>query len=255
MRLKILLSKKWLIPTLLVPLAVAAMVRLGMWQLDRLEQRQAHNRQVQTMLSAEAVELSAQTILGPDPEIKQEDLAAWEYRTAHVRGEYDPSTGMIIRNQAWEQQPGVHVLTPLLIQGTDHAVLVDLGWIPQEEYREGQWKRYIQSGPVEVQGMIRTSESPPAFGGQSNPTPQTDQHITAWNFIDIQAIQKQLPYSLLPVYIQAAPQAEQDSLPYRSQPDFDLTAGPHLGYAIQWFAFATVVGIGYPVYVYRKEEK
>jgi len=255
MKFRILLSKKWLIPTLLVPLAVVTMARLGIWQLDRLEQRQTHNQQVKTMLSAPAVELSAQTIPGPNPEITKENLSAWEYRTAHVRGEYDPGTGMIIRNQAWEQQPGVHVLIPLLIQGTEQAVLVDLGWVPQEEYRDGRWKRYIPSGPLEIQGMIRTSESPPTFGGQSNPTPHSGQRITAWNFIDIKEIQKQIPHPLLPVYIQAMPQGEQDSLPYRTQPAFELTAGPHLGYAVQWFAFATVLGIGYPVYVYRKEVK
>lgn len=254
MKPKTLLRKKWIIPTLLVPLAVAAMVRLGIWQLDRLEQRQAHNRQVRTMLSAEAVDLSAQTMLGPDPEITEEDLSAWEYRTAHVRGEVDSSTGMIIRNQAWEQQPGVHLLAPLLIQGTEQAVLVDLGWIPQAEYHEGRWKQYIPSGMLEIRGMIRTSESPPAFGGQSNPSPQPGQHIPAWNFIEIEAIQKQMSYPLLPVYLQATPQGQQDSLPYRTQPEFELTAGPHLGYAIQWFAFATVLGIGYPVYVYHKEE-
>lgn len=254
MKPRTLLSKKWLIPTLLVPLAAAAMVRLGMWQLDRLEQRQAHNQQVRAMLSAEAVDLSAQTMLGPAPEITEEDLSAWEYRSVHVRGEFDSSTGMIIRNQAWEQRPGVHLLAPLLIQGTDQAVLVDLGWIPQEEYREGKWKGYIRTGPVKLQGMIRASQSPPVLGGQSNPIPQRGQHITAWNFIDIDVMQKQIPYSLLPVYVQAAPQGEQDNLPYRTRPEFELTAGPHLGYAIQWFAFAAVLGLGYPVYVYRKEE-
>lgn len=250
MKVRILLSKKWLIPTLLVPLAVAGMVRLGIWQLDRLEQRRAHNRQVRIMRAAQPVELNAQTLSSV-----ADDLSSWEYRSVHVRGEFDPGNGMIIRNQAWEQQPGVHVLTPLLIQGTDQAVLVDLGWIPQEEYRKGQWKRYIQSGSLKLKGMIRTSQSPPALGGQSNPTPQPGKHITAWNFIDIEAIQGQMPYPLLSVYIQAAPRGEQDSLPYRTQPEFDLTAGPHLGYAIQWFAFAIVLGIGYPVYVYRKEVK
>lgn len=255
MKVRTLLSKKWLIPTLLVPLAVVVMVRLGMWQLDRLDQRRAHNRQVLAMRSAQPVELDAQTITGAYPDSVEDDLSSWEYRTARVRGEYDPGKGMIIRNQAWKHQPGVHMLIPLLIQGTDQAVLVDLGWIPQEEYRKGQWKRYIQSGPLTIQGMIRTSQSPPALGGQPNPTPQSGQHITAWNFIDIEAIQEQMPYPLLPVYIQAAPRGEQDSLPFRTQPEFELTSGPHLGYAIQWFAFATVLGIGYPVYVYRKEVK
>ena len=44
--------------------------------------------------------------------------------------------------------------------------------------------------------------------------------------------------ALLPVYIQEAPEPAWQGPPYRSQPTLDLTEGPHMGYAIQWFTFA-----------------
>jgi len=252
--LKTFFTKKWILPTLLVPLAVALMVRLGFWQLDRLDQRQAHNQQVVTMLDADAVEISAHSLTGENAAVTADDLLAWEYRDAIVRGEYDHQREMIVRNQTWEQQLGVHLLTPLKISGTDQAVLVDRGWIPLEDYQQGRWKNYTEPGEQEIRGMIRSSQSPPALGGQDNPTPQPGKHIAAWNFIDIKAIERQLPYSLLPMYIQLAPDGEEEQLPYRRRPEFELTPGPHLGYAIQWFAFAAVLGFGYPLYVYRQEE-
>jgi len=44
-------------------------------------------------------------------------------------------------------------------------------------------------------------------------------------------------------------------LPYRSAPDLELTEGPHMGYAIQWFTFAVLLLGGYPVFVNREESR
>jgi surfeit locus 1 family protein len=66
-------------------------------------------------------------------------------------------------------------------------------------------------------------------------------------------MQKQLPYPILPVYIQQSPDPAWTGLPYRSEPDLDLTEGPHLGYAIQWFTFATILFVGYPFFIHRDE--
>lgn len=254
-KLMTLLDKKWILPTLLVPLAVGVMIRLGIWQLHRLEQRQTHNQQVRNMIAEEPMMISEQGVNSGSEVIVEENLTTWEYRDAIVTGTYDHRREMVIRNQVWKKQIGVHVLTPLKISGTEQAVLVDRGWLPLEQYQQGRWRDYREPGQQRIQGMIRTSESPPAIGGQGNPTPRAGRHIESWNFVDIEAIQEQMPYSLLPVYIQLAPQGENTSLPYRSQPEFELTPGPHLGYAIQWFAFAAVLGAGYPIYVYRQEEK
>jgi surfeit locus 1 family protein len=72
--------------------------------------------------------------------------------------------------------------------------------------------------------------------------------------INVPGIASQVPYPLLPVYVQQAPDPAWVSLPHRSLPKLELTEGSHLGYAIQWFIFAAILGIGYPIYV-RREEK
>lgn len=250
---KFLTGRRWIL-TLLVPVAAAAMIRLGFWQLDRLEQRRAYNQQVRTMTAAEPVELSGGTLSGEDPAVSEHELTSWEYRTAEATGTYDHEREIVIRNQAWDNRPGVHVLTPLRIQGTDAAVLVDRGWLPQEDYQQGDWKDYREPGRQQVRGLIRLPQSEPALGGQSNPYPADGERIEAWLFVDLDAIQSQLPYPLLPVYLQQQTAEGDQHLPYTAEPEFELSAGPHLGYAVQWFGFAAVLSVGYPIYVIRKQE-
>ena len=76
-------SRRWILTTLLVIAAMGVLARLGVWQLDRLEQRRAFNARVQAQIDQPQLELS-----GPALEA---DLANMEYRQVSVTGEYDHS--------------------------------------------------------------------------------------------------------------------------------------------------------------------
>lgn len=238
-----LFSRKWVLATLLVIIAMGVMVRLGIWQLDRLEGRRAFNAHYLQQSKAEPLDLN------PVTEVLQlEDMA---YRPVVVTGRYDHSREMAIRNQSWNNQPGVHLLTPLLIDGTDHIVLVDRGWVPQDAYQTGNWDAYGETGSVRVSGILRLSQSP-TFGGRPDPTPMPGEWLNAWNFVDLPLISRQFSTPLLPVYIQQAPDPQWTTLPYRTQPTIEITEGSHLSYAIQWFAFTAILAIGYPLYLRRQ---
>jgi surfeit locus 1 family protein len=112
-------SRRWLLATLLVAAAMAVMVRLGIWQLDRLEQRREFNARVLAQINQPALVLKGPAL--------QADLASMEYRPVVVEGEYDFSQQVALRNQVWENQAGVHLLTPLRIAGTEQSVLVNRG--------------------------------------------------------------------------------------------------------------------------------
>ena len=242
--LKTLFSRRYIFLTLIVPLAVMVMIRLGFWQLDRLEQRRAFNAHIAAVSVAPSLDLTANAL--------DSDLESMEYRAVTVSGEFDHSQEIAIRNQAWGDQPGVHLLTPLKITGSDQAVLVDRGWIPLEAYQRGDWTAYEVAGTDVIEGLLRLSQAEPTFGGRPDPTPQPGETLRAWNFVNLQAIARQIPNPLLNVYIQQAPDAANLQPPYRSLPEFELTEGPHLGYAVQWFIFATILGVGYPMYVRRE---
>lgn len=239
-------SRRWILTTILVIAAMLVMARLGKWQLDRLAQRRAFNARVEAQINQPPLQLSAASL--------NEDLAVMEYRKVTVRGEYDEAQQVALRNQAMNGQWGVDLITPLRIAGTDQAVLVDRGWIPAEDYTSGNWAKYNEPGVVEVQGVIRQSQTHPDFGRRSDPTPiPGGPRLDTWNFVNVGGIARQTSYSLLPVYIQEAPNPAFAGPPIRTQPELDLSEGPHMGYAIQWFSFALLLGGGYPFFI-RKQE-
>jgi surfeit locus 1 family protein len=61
-----------------------------------------------------------------------------------------------------------------------------------------------------------------------------------------------LPYDLTSVYLIQAPEGPQTTPPYRVIPQIEISEGPHLSYAIQWFTFSAILLIGYPFFVRRE---
>ncbi|MCX8024473.1 MAG: SURF1 family protein [Thermanaerothrix sp.] len=234
--------------TLLVLAAIAVMIRLGFWQLDRLAQRRAFNARV---LAAQAM-----PVLNLNENIPLDDLEAMEYREVVVEGTYLFEDEVLLRNQVWEGRLGFHVLTPLQIRGSNWAVLVDRGWLPYEEAQLPARLSFQEQGMVTVKGIIRRGQERPDFGGVPDPTLAPGQtRLEAWNLVNIPRIQQQTRVPLLTVYIQQAPDPAWQGLPYRELPEVEISEGPHLGYAIQWFTFAAILGIGYPFYVKRQLQK
>jgi surfeit locus 1 family protein len=239
---------RWIFLTALVIVAAGLFVRLGFWQLARLNQRQAFNARVQAQVNSPALELNLAATGA--------DLYNMEYRPALATGEYDFAHQVALRNQAWNQQPGAALLTPLRIAGTERYVLVNRGWIPEADARSGDWAKYDQPGVVTVQGVIRRSESKPDFGWRADPIlAPGEPPLKTWNFANLDAIGAQSGLKLLPVYIQQGPDAARSDPPHGSTPTLDLSEGPHLGYAIQWFSFAVIAVVGYGILITRKEAK
>jgi len=236
-------QRKWILATLLVFAGTALCIRLGIWQLDRLEQRRAFNRQVESMRAMPALDLNEQ---------QPEDIASMEWRSVEVTGEYDFTEQVALRNQYYLDQYGYHLLTPLLYNGT--AVLVDRGWIPADgNSTPADWRKYDESGEVHLVGQIRLGQTKPAFGGVADALPASGERLDVWNNADITHIAGQMPYPILTVYLQPNVNAEDTEPPIPYQPALELTEGPHAGYAGQWFIFATILFFGYPFFL-RKQE-
>ena len=94
----------------------------------------------------------------------------------------------------------------------------------------------------------------PGMGGEPDPTLAPWQtSLDLWNFVDINRLQKQMPYQILPVYIEQAPVGDNAALPFRALPDPDLSEeGINAGYATVWFVFTALLIFGYPLYL-RKQ--
>jgi len=234
-------SREWLLTTFLVIVGAAVCVRLGIWQLDRLEQRRQFNAQFEEMRSAEPLNLNT---------AETDELTSMEWRKIKVTGEYDFENQVAIRNQYHNGEYGYHLVTPVLFNGK--AILVDRGWIPADQSAPENWPQFDEADQAMVTGFIQLSQTLPNRGGDVVEVSPSKPRLE-WYRVDIEAVQAQMPYHLLPVYLLQSPGENNTTPPYRIEQEFDLSDGPHLGYAIQWFIFSAILGVMYVRYVTKKE--
>ncbi len=239
-------TPRWVITTLLAATAVAGMVRLGIWQLDRLEQRREFNSRVMAQIEAPELSLPAQI---PDDANNLYDM---EYREVSASGAYDYQNEVLLRNQAREGLPGYHLITPLRLTGSKYAILVDRGFVTLEEGNPEARTAFTQAGPVQVSGILKRPVIPRYFGVPDPTLAPGETRLDAWNALHVDRIEAQTGYPLLPVILLAAPDPAHPGPPYPSVEQPDLSEGPHMGYALQWFSFAGILAIGYPFFL-RKQ--
>jgi len=231
--------------TLLVIIGALILGRLGIWQLDRLAQRRALNSSLNTRMAQPALTLAGAAI----------DPAALEYRRGEVRGVYDPAQEIVLRNRELDGTPGVHILTPLRLSSSDTAVLVDRGWIPRDQAGPAARGAFpAPPGQVLVTGIARLSQDESAGGPQDPPLGPDRRRLDAWFHVDTTRIQQQAGYPLLPIFIEQQPAPGDPALPRRVA-TADLGEGPHMGYAVQWFAFAIILMVGYIAFIYTHTKR
>jgi len=214
----------------------ATCVRLGFWQLDRLHGRKDANRAI-----AAAEAMPPRPL--PDLVAETADPTSLRFRPAVASGTYDPAHEILLYGRSSrEGASGDQVLTPLrLTDGT--AIVVDRGWIPIDQDVPVTGEAAAPSGSVTVAGVLFPPDA------ISSGSPPASERITK---VDLGEVGAALPYPILPVYLllerQAPPQP--GSLP-EPPPLPQLTNGPHLSYAVQWFSFAAIALIGYVVLLRR----
>lgn len=210
-------------------------VRLGIWQLNRLQERRGWNAYVVSQMYLPQIELAASD-LPPDELI---------YRRVAITGEWQSADEILLRNRSYNDRPGYHLVTPLRNETLPWAILVDRGWIPIESGGPAGLNQYQEGGQVIVEGILLPSEEEPSWSLLADPTlgPESEP-LRAWRVLSIELIEQQLAYPLYDYYLAQSPSGGQAVQPPIPDPDIDLSEGPHLGYAIQWFSFATIAVVG-----------
>lgn len=244
MNTPLLLRPRWLAGHLLALVLVALFITLGAWQLRRLDARTTHNDLISSRSAASPVELAAAMRQFADTGVFP------EYLVVKVSGRFSVEGEVLLRGRSLDGRPGFNLVTPLVVDDPDPAlggtaVLVERGWVPYDRDTVPVADAAPPAGTVEVIGRLRPPSSAPAGLAPRDPA---EGALTQTYYVDTARLQRQLQYPLVPAYITATamvpPQA--GDLPRPLPPD-DLTAGPHLGYAIQWFSFALVGVVGYAI--------
>ena len=200
-------------------LVAGVCVRLGIWQLDRLHQRRAHNALVAAARARPELEIREGLPLPID---------SLRDRTLRARGAYDYARERLWHGRSYEGIPGVDFITPLrLPDGT--AVLVDRGWAPSPDGYHVDQQAYREGDSADVEGL-----------GMAAPRGRGD--------VDPAALRDSLPYRVLPIVIQQSPPSAALYRPLppglTRWPSPPLSDGPHLSYVIQWFSFAVIIVVG-----------
>jgi len=240
-RFRFLRTPRWIAGLVLVVAVVVTFVNLGFWQLRRLEQRRDHNALVEERMGVPSAPLESVVARG-DPD----DAAVW--RRVEARGRYDATRQVLVRNRSLAGRPGYHVLTPLVLAGGD-AVYVNRGWIPaQTDLDEPSTGEPPPAARVHVEGLLVPGETRGGIGPRDPDSGVLDALARA----DLARLQEQSPWPVLPVVLKLDRQAPPTSgdLPV-ALPDPELSERNHLSYAIQWFLFATIAGVGFPLLLRR----
>lgn len=218
----------------LVALAVAAgCTRLGIWQLDRLEQRQTRNAAVAGRLAEPSLSVGA---VGADS-------TGLLFRRIELSGEYDSDRSIVVAGRSHMGAPGTHLLTPLRLS-SGQAVLVNRGWLPAPDAATVDLTPYEAHGAVRLEGVVLPF---PAAGVPD----RAASFRRVWFRLEGDALRAQFPYPVAPFYVQVLPEPGASGYPVRL-PLPELDDGPHLGYALQWFSFAAIAVIGWGVLIFRR---
>lgn len=217
----------------LIALALAALfVRLGIWQLDRRQERRARNSMIAAQAAAPPVAFDAIPA----------DTGRAHYRRATVRGTPDYAHELVLASRTRNGSPGVHVFTPVRIAGRDTAVLVNRGWVYSADGATADLARWREDSTLSVEGYVE-----PLPAGDVRPIKER-----ILRRVTLGGVRGTLPYPVAPMYLVAQfPRDSAGARPARlTLPDLD-DEGPHLGYALQWFAFALIAIVGAGIGVRR----
>jgi cytochrome oxidase assembly protein ShyY1 len=234
---RFLLRPRWIALVIVVALLVAVFVQLGRWQLHRLDDRRAANALIERNGSAAAKPLDA--VLAPGEPVADGE----EWTRVSVRGRYGGAHQILVRYRSQGGEPGFNVLSPL-VMSNDTAVLVNRGWVPRTASVRAPEPPSVPAGEVSVLGRVRPSETADPGTG----APRAGQV----RFIDVEQIAAHLPYPVVGGYLELIEPAgsETSKTAPRVLPPPELSEGPHLSYAVQWFLFAliAVLGVGFLAY-------
>ena len=237
------MSLRRLLLNVAVLLAVVAMVTAGFWQLHRLSERRDRNSAITSRDQLPIAEV--QDLVGIDDAYDVGDDL--EFRPVRVVGVYLPGDQVLIRNRTNQGSAGFWVLTPLRLQ-TGVVVAVNRGWIPHGTGTGASPADFAPAaGEVEVIGLVRATVTAAGLQ-QSDPSGGVLAEMAR---PDLARLSQQLDAALLPVYVQLQAQLPSAvDLPVPVPPP-DLGEGSHLAYAVQWFVFATIALVGYPLILRR----
>lgn len=219
------------IPTFLAVAAIVLFSALGAWQLGRADQKRAMARNF--------------TAGGPAIDWPLLPADAPRYQRVRLRGYYDAQHQFLLDNMSHESVAGVQVLTPLVLDNGG-AVLVNRGWLPFGATRQDLPAVGVDAEKRTVVGRIDELPRPGIWlkGPEASGWPRLVQYP------GMAELSAALGRELAPRQVLLDPGVPDGYVRDWVVPG--TTPDRHLGYAVQWFAFAALAAAIWLVLSLRK---
>ena len=220
------MSARFLIPAFLIIATIAFLVSLGLWQLERADQKR----------TIEAAILNANT--GPVELIANgRELLDKEYYDVRLQGNYLSDKQFIYDNQIVDQVSGYYVLTPFILADQLGVILVNRGFIPWN----GQRERLADIAVDSVSRDIKVQVSSPIKRMELKATDVSRQFPVLIQAIDFDVLEEVSKLKFVKVVGLLDPSSSDGYV--RKWEPYTGSIEKHIGYAIQWFLMALVLAI------------
>lgn len=221
-----------LLPTLATGCLLILFIKLGLWQSGKgdraLTARAQHAERAQ---------------LGPT-QVGATLLDAEHTQDAPLRvtGTYDTTGGFWVDNRQMDGHPGLHVVTPLKIDGTDTRILVNRGWVGWGHSRAQLPQVSVPGGTVTVTGLAVVPSNKAFFLMPE----RAEAWPELWPRLDLARYTAQAKFPVQPVVLL---QTSDDGGPalVRKWPPPEDRAAMHHSYAMQWFGMALTLVVFFGV--------
>ncbi|MFB7735719.1 SURF1 family protein [Streptomyces sp. NPDC056112] len=240
---RFLLTRQWVILTIVAIALIPTMIRLGFWQLHRHEHKVALNKVIAESLAAQPV--PAESLTSPGATVKHADL----YRRVTAKGHFDTADEEVVRRRTNDDgDVGYHVLTPFVLKD-GRILLVNRGWVPADASQTAfPAIPAPPRGEITVTGRLMPDETTAASGIKDVKGLPDRQVMLISSTQQAERLGKQV----LGGYVQLTSPAPRGGSPQLLPDPEHGDIGPHLAYAIQWWLFTAGVPVGWVVLLRRE---
>lgn len=233
-----------ILPGLLTFVALAVLVSLGTWQMERKSWKEG----LVTRIAARAH--GEPGAIAPEQAWATWSAAADEYRRVRLSGTFRHDAEVLVhgnspRDTRGGVAPGYYVLTPLLREDGS-VVVVNRGFVPLDRKAPATRAEGQVAGPVTVTGLVRAPEEGGWF------IPENDAAKGEWFTRDIAAVARKAGLArVAPFYVDA------DATPNPGGwPRGGLTVisfpNNHLEYALTWYGLAIGAAGVFAAFAWRR---
>lgn len=171
------------------------MLRASYWQWERHTAKQSYIQELDRRLALPITPLA---------ELLKSNPTDWQsliHRRVLVQGKYDFEHEMVLRNRRHDDKPGVFLLTPIKIKQPEVGLIVSRGYAPLRFSTKNARSMLHTESEVQFIGLVKETVTPKFFLAPQDPDP-IEGWVDAWLRVDVQKIQKQIPYQLVPFFVE-----------------------------------------------------